>query len=99
GAAQIDAAEPAAEMEGHPRHTFSDALGDQRLHLGLGAVLGARDPYPGAVLDAAILGVGRADLDEHVLLQLGQPFVRARLLAAALIFDEAAGGKDEREAL
>ena len=41
----------------------------------------------------------RIDLDEHVLLQLGQPLVGAGFLAAALVFDQPAGGEDQRELL
>src|SRR5579859_5480529 len=52
--AQIDAAEPTAEMEGHPRDALADPFGDQRLHLGPRAVLDAADPDPAAILDAAI---------------------------------------------
>ena len=36
-AAQVLAAEPAAEVERHPGDALADALGDQRLHLRLGA--------------------------------------------------------------
>src|ERR1043166_7128384 len=82
--AQVFAAEPAAEVERHPGDTLADPLGDQRLYLRL-AVLGTGDPDPGTVLDAAIRRVRRIDLDEHVLLQLGEPWVGARLLAAAQI--------------
>src|SRR6516164_2144569 len=57
--AQVLAAEPAAEVERHPHHALADALGHQRFDLGLGAVFGARYPDPGAVLDAALGGVGR----------------------------------------
>jgi hypothetical protein len=32
----------------------------------------------------------RIDLDKHFLLQLGEPFVRARLFAAAFILDQTA---------
>src|SRR6185437_3798040 len=67
---QVLTAEPAAEMEGHPGHALADALGDQSLHLRLGAVFGARHPDPAAVRDAALRGIRRIDLDEHVLLQL-----------------------------
>src|SRR6185312_1265071 len=74
--AEILAAKPAAEVEGHPSHALSDALGHQRFHLRFGAVLRSGYPYPGAVLDAAFGRVGRVDLDEHVLLQLGEPAVR-----------------------
>src|SRR5438309_8221733 len=51
--AQILAAEPAAEVERHPGHPLADAFGDQRLHLGSGAVFCASDPHPAAVRDAA----------------------------------------------
>src|SRR5271166_820221 len=93
--------EPAREMEGHPGHSLADALGDERLHPGhLAALhLGAPDIHPGPVLDAALGGVRGIDLDEHVLLELGEPFVGARLLAAALELDQAAGREDEGENL
>src|SRR6185503_10120368 len=97
--AQVLAAEPAAEVERHPGHALADALGDQRLDLGLRGVLRARHPDPGAVLDVAFVCVGRVDLDEHLLLQFGEPLVRPRLLAAALVFDETAGRQDDRELL
>ena len=84
-------------MERHPGDALADPVGDERLDPGLGAVLGAEHPDPLPVLDAALGGVAGVDLDEHVLLQLGEPVVRARLLAAALVFDEAAGGEDDRE--
>src|SRR3989442_2972591 len=42
--AQIDAAEPSAEVERHPGHSLADALGDERLDLGLRAVFGAGYP-------------------------------------------------------
>ena len=61
--------------------------------------LRARDQDPGAVLDAALGRVRRIDLDEHVLLQLGEPLVGARLLAAAFVLDQTAGGEDQRELL
>ena len=57
------------------------------------------DPHPAAILDAALGRVGRIDLDEHVLLQLGEPLVGARLLAATFVFDQAARREDERELL
>src|SRR5919205_249651 len=50
-----------------------------------------------AILDAARCGVGRIDPDEGVLLQLGKPLVGPRLLAAALILNQTAGGEDQRE--
>src|SRR6266852_8354059 len=52
-AALVDALEPAGKMVWHPRHAFADALGDPRLHLRLRVALGAGDPDPAAVLDAA----------------------------------------------
>src|ERR1700730_4454775 len=79
-AALVDALEPAREVERHPGDAAADAFGDQRLELGLGLVLGAVDPDPGAVLDPALARVRRVDLDERVLLQLSEPLVRARLL-------------------
>src|SRR5713101_6021242 len=70
-AALVDALEPASKMVWHPGHAFADALGNQRLHPRLGVALGAGDPDPAAVLDAAFGRIRRIDLDEHVLLQLG----------------------------
>src|SRR5207244_5460511 len=61
-AAKIPAREPAAEVEGHPSDALADTLGNERLHLGLGIALGARDPHPAAVLDAAIGSIARAAL-------------------------------------
>src|SRR5262245_2514327 len=90
-AALVDGLEPAGEVEWAPGHAFADALGDERLHAGgLAAFhLRAPDEDPRAVLDAALSGIGRIDLDEHVLLQFGEPFVGARLLAATLILHQA----------
>src|SRR6266404_78756 len=96
-AALVDALEPAGKMVWHPGHAFAHALGDQRLHPRLGVALGAGDPDPAAVLDPALGRIRRIDLDEHLLLQLGQPLVGARLLAAALVVDQPAGGQDQRE--
>src|SRR6266481_2659469 len=98
-APKIPAREPAAEVEGHPSDALADTLGNERLHLGLGIALGARDPDPAAVLDAAIGGIGRADLDEHVLLQFCEPGIGTGLFATALIFDETARREDEGELL
>src|SRR5205807_8583719 len=70
-----------------------------RLYPRPGIALGSSDPDPAAVLDAAFGGVRRIDLDVHVLLQFGEPLVRARLLAAAFIFDKPAGTENERELL
>ena len=99
--ALVDALEPAGEVERTPGHALADAFGDQRLHAaGLAAFhLGAGHQDPGAVLDAALGGIGRIDLDEHVLLQLGEPLVGSRFLAAALVFDQTAGREDQRELL
>src|SRR6185369_7719528 len=99
--ALIDALEPAGEVERRPGHALADALGDQRLHAaGLaGLHLSARHPDPASVLDAAIGGIGRIDLDEHLLLQLGEPLVGAGLFAAAFVLDQTAGREDQRELL
>src|SRR6266567_3206732 len=96
-AALVDALEPAGKMVWHPGHAFADARCDQRFHLRFRVVLGSEDPDPAAVLDAALGRIRRIDLDEHVLLQLGQPLVGARLLAAALVVDQPAGGQNQRE--
>src|SRR5499426_2362898 len=100
-AALVDVLEPAGEVERAPGHAFADALGDERLHAsGLSAFhLRPPDEDPTAVPDAALGRVGRIDLDEHVLLQFGEPFVGTRLLAAALVLHEAAGGENQRELL
>src|SRR5229473_300218 len=71
-AAQVGAAEPSPEMVRHPGDPLADALGDERFHLGLGAVLRAGHPDPGAITYAAVLRIGRADLDKHVLAQFGE---------------------------
>ena len=63
------------------------------------APLGVRHPDVLAVAHAAIGRRLRAELDEVVLLQLGEPRVGARLLAAALVLDQAAARQDERELL
>src|SRR5215471_8472696 len=76
-AALIDALEPAREVERHPGHALADTLGHQRLHAaGLAARhFGTRYQDPGAVLDAARRRILRVDLDERILLQLGEPLV------------------------
>src|SRR4029077_8429825 len=81
-AALIGGLEPTGEVEWAPGHTFADALGDERLHArGLAAFhLRPPDKAPPAVFDAALGCVGGIDLDEHVLRQLGEPFVGTRLL-------------------
>src|SRR6185369_7341137 len=94
---QILAGEPAAKMERHPGYTFADAFGDQRFHLRLGTVLGTRDPDPTAIFDPTLGRIRRADLDEHVLLQLGEPPVGPGLLATAFVFDKATRRNDQRE--
>jgi hypothetical protein len=78
---------------------LADPLGDERLHARHLAARHLRPPQqgPAAVLDATLGGIGRIDLDIHVLLQLGEPLVGARLFAAALIFDDAAGREDQRK--
>ena len=83
------AGEPATKMKGHPGHAFYDTFGHERLHFRLGAVLSSCDPDPTAILNSALGGIRRADLDEHVLLQLSKPPVRAGLLAAAFVLDKA----------
>ena len=49
---------------------------------------GTEHPDPATVLDAALGGIRRVDLDEHVLLQFGEPFVRPGFFAAAFVFHE-----------
>ena len=80
---------PAGEMERDERRARADALGHQRLDLDLRA---GRRLHPDvlAVADAAVVGVLRIDLDEVLLLQLGEPRIGARFLAAALVLDQAA---------
>src|SRR6266404_5185824 len=98
-AAQIDALEPAGEMIWHPRKAFADPLCHQRFHARVRAVLGARDPDPIAVLDAARTRVRGIDLDIHVLPKLGEPFIGARLFATSLVIDEATRGENQRKFL
>src|SRR6185295_4635386 len=86
---------PAGKMERNERRALSDAIRDHRLDLDLRAG-GRLDPDVLAVAHAAIVGVDRIDLDEILLLQLGEPAVAARLVPAALVFDETATGQDER---
>src|SRR5258706_2567933 len=97
--ALTDAWEPAGEVERHERDALADTVGDQRLDAGLRAVFRTEYPDPAAVLDAALGGVRRIDLDEHILLQLGEPAVRPGFLAAALIFHQTSRGQDDRELL
>ena len=86
-------------MIGHPGNALADTLGHESLDPRPGLALGAGDPDPAAILDAALGGVRRIDLDIHVLLQFGQPLVGARLFAAALVFDKPAGAQNQRELL
>src|SRR6516165_9367443 len=70
--ALINGLEPAGKVERHPGDALADALGDERFDPGDPAALHLRAPDmdPGAILDAALGGIGRIDLDEHVLLDL-----------------------------
>src|SRR5262245_33963038 len=99
--ALIDALEPAREVERAPGHALADPLGHERLHAADLAVGHLRAPVmdPATVLDAALGRICRIDLDEHVLLQLGEPLVGPRLLAAAFVLDQPAGGVDQGELL
>ena len=54
------------------------------------APVGDLHPHVLAVANAAIVGVLRVDLDEVLLLQLGEPRIGARLLAAAFVLDQPA---------
>src|SRR3546814_439075 len=69
GRPQILTLEPAAEMERHEGDALADALRHESLHPRLRAVLGAGYPHPGAVSDAALGGIPRVDLHEHLLLR------------------------------
>jgi hypothetical protein len=60
-------------------------------HPGFGAVFGARHPDPTTVLDASVRGVRRTDLDEHLLLELGEPLVGAGFLSATFVFETISG--------
>src|SRR5262249_18640378 len=92
-AALILGHEPAGEVERRPGYALADTLGDESLHAADLAAwhLGAGDQDPCAVLDTPIGGISRIDLDEHVLLQLGQPFVGPGFFAAAFKFGQTAG--------
>mmetsp|Transcript_29686 Transcript_29686/g.58842 ORF Transcript_29686/g.58842 Transcript_29686/m.58842 type:complete len:626 (+) Transcript_29686:852-2729(+) len=82
------------KVERHKGNAGTDPVGDHRHNLDL-AAFGPFDPDLRAITHTKVVGVPRVDLDEHVLLQLGQPRVRPCLVAAALIFDQAAGGEDD----
>src|SRR3981081_1648862 len=88
---------PAGEMKRHPSDTSADPLGNERLHAGSRVALWAGHPDPCAVFNAAFACVRWIDFDEHVLLQLGEPFVGAGFLATALILHEPARTQDQRE--
>src|SRR5216683_8007868 len=96
-AALIDPLEPAGEMVWHPGHALADAFGDERFHARFRRRFRPGHPNPGAILDAPLVGIRRADLDVHVLAQLGEPAVGPGFLAAAFVIDQPAGAEDERE--
>src|SRR6202789_3241418 len=84
----VHALEPTGKMKRHPSNAFANAFGHQGFDSRLGIVLRASNPDPCAVLNPAIMRVGRVDLHVHVLLQLRQPFVRTGLFTAAFIFNQ-----------
>src|SRR5713226_10017296 len=96
-AALVDPLEPAGEMVRHPCHALADAFSDERFHACFRSRFRAGHPDPGAVFDPPLTGIRRADLDEHVLAQLGEPPVGPGFLATAFVIDEPAGAEDERE--
>src|SRR4029434_3054622 len=73
-AAMILGHEPAGEVERRPSDPLADTFGDESFHAADFPVwhLGAGDEDPGAVLDAAIGGIGRVYLDGNVLRARGQ---------------------------
>src|SRR5947199_4582880 len=79
---------PPGEVIRHEHETLSDARRDHCADLDAGT--GGRG-YPNIVarLQTAVVRIGRVDLAEHFLLQLSEPRIRARLVAAAFVFDEA----------
>src|SRR5690349_4415329 len=56
---------PTGEVVGHPDHPAADARRQSRAHLDARA-RGRRDPDEVVLLQAAIVGVGRIDLAEHL---------------------------------
>ena len=88
-ASQVLALEMAAEVERHDGDALADPLRRHRHDLGL-ALLGSFDPDLLTVLDAEVVGVSRVHLDEHVLLQLGEPRIGPLLLAATLVLHKTA---------
>src|SRR5262249_10925835 len=69
-AALILAHEPAGEVERTPSDSFADTFGDESFHAADPSArhLSAGDQHPCAVIDTSIGGIGRIDLDKHVLL-------------------------------
>src|SRR3546814_17985251 len=80
-----------AEGERHEGCALADPLGDHGHDLDL-AAFGAKDPDLMPVIDHGIVRVGRIDLDEHVMLQLGQPRIGRRPVDAALILTQPSRG-------
>ena len=98
-AALIDALEPAGEVERAPGHALADPFGHQRLHARTRPCSApVTHTQPPSLMPRSAASSGLI-VDEHVLLQLGEPLVGARLFAAAFVFDEAARGQDQRELL
>ncbi len=97
--ALVDALEPPGEVERHPRHALADTLCHQGLHPRLRSLSApVTHTQPLLAMPRSVASTGLIST-YHVLFQFGQPLVRARLLAAALVFDEAAGAQDQREVL
>src|ERR1700723_4340291 len=84
-AALIDTLPPAGKVKRHPCQTLAHPLGHQGLHARFRMAFRSRYPHPTVIGNAAFCRIRRIDLDEHLLFQLRQPSVRARLLAAALV--------------
>src|ERR1700716_2087171 len=78
-AAQIGALVPTGKVEGHPGDALAHTLGHKCLHPRPGIALSPSDPDPCPILDTPLGSVRRIDLDVHVLLQLSEPLVGARL--------------------
>src|SRR5260221_485107 len=81
----------------HTGPPLADAFSNERFHACFRSIFRAGHPDPGAILDPALEGIRRADLDVHVLAQLGEPSVGASFFAATFVIDEPAGAEDERE--
>ena len=54
------------------------------------------DPDVVTILDAGIVGITWMNLDEHVLLQLGEPGIGTGFVATTFVFDQSSGGQDNR---